>query len=145
MNKSHLHTRVPRLAWPMLVNSALVARGLRNLNVGQRICLPMDQFYHPRHSVAIFVFPVNMAPYSLCFYLFYVLLNVGERGQITKSPFFIHTVRLGPCGCCSKAFPVLTSTPAQQADNPAQWSHSLCHNWQEVIKTAFRAVNYGSW
>lgn len=102
LNNSHLHTRVSKLAWLMLANNALVVRGLMDLNVGQRICLLMDQFYRPKHSVAIFVFPVNMAPFSLCFYLFYILLKVGQRGQVTKLLFFILIVRLGPCGCCSE-------------------------------------------
>lgn len=40
------------------------------MNMDERICLPVDQFYHLQHSVVIFVFPVNMAPYT-----FYILLK----------------------------------------------------------------------
>lgn len=93
-----------------------------NPNVGPRICMPRDQFYYFEHRVVTFVFLVIMAPYVLCIYTFYVLLEVEKRGQISKLsltqnlPAFLETAcagRPGSCSCYSGGvwLPFLQSCP----------------------------------
>lgn len=41
-------------------------------NVGQRLCLPMDQFYYLQDGIAIFDI---MASYVPCLYVFYIIGN----------------------------------------------------------------------
>lgn len=54
-------------------------------NVGQRLCLPMDQFYYLQDGIAIFDI---MASYVLCLYMFSILLEVEKSRQMTRFFFF---------------------------------------------------------
>lgn len=65
----------------------------------------MGHFYHLQHRIVIFVFPGDMAPYGLCFYMFYVLRKVGQRTD--EQAAVLRTVDWARVATPPQAFPVL--------------------------------------